>query len=179
MKKMLPNIEKLSLTDAYAKTAKVFWGPAAPIWECEDPEDTDWSEFPLSGPVYPPKVVKGIASVSSKNGDPTVRPDRLANAVRETQGTGLLVGCDTRRGVRSVGKDANPNVRDRTVSTRAVCRPPRIRVPDSSGVRKQVGTASAKTYGAYASLQGRGKRDASAYEYSSDKRKWLLATTQS
>ena len=166
----LPDLEKLSLTDAYAKTAAVFWGPAAPIWETEEPTATDWSDFQLSGPIYPQKGVKGTGHSSNKNADTVVRPDRLANAVRETQGTGLLVGCEERLGVCSVGKDANSNVRDRTVSAGAVCRPPTIHVPVNGGVRKQVDTASAKTHGAYAGPERRDKR----YRYSSAKRKWNL-----
>jgi hypothetical protein len=173
----MDDLENLSLTDAYAKTAAVFWGPA-PVWTFEGIglTPTDWSDFPLAGPVFPQKEVKGIGRDSNKNADTVVRPDGLVNAVREKQGTGLLLGCETRPGVCSVGKDANPNVRDRTVSTGAVCRPPRVRVPHNGSVRKQVETASAKTHGAYASLQGRSKRN---YEYSSAKRKWFLAGTQS
>ncbi len=168
----LPDLEKLSLTDAYAKTAAVFWGPAAPVWTFEGTGicDTDWSDFPLSGPVYPQKGVKGIVHNSNKNADTIVRPDRLANAVRETQGTGLLLGCEERLGVRSVGKDADSNVRNRTVSAGAVCRPPTIRVPDNVGVRKQVETASESTHDAYAGPERRDKR----YKYSSAKRKWNL-----
>ena len=169
----LPDLEKLSLTDAYAKTAAVFWGPAAPIWETEEPTATDWSDFQLSGPIYPQKGVKGTGHSSNKNADTVVRPDRLANAVRETQGTGLLVGCEERLGVCSVGKDANSNVRDRTVSAGAVCRPPTIHVPVNGGVRKQVETASAKTHGAYAGPERRDKR----YKYSSAKRQWDLVDT--
>ena len=174
----VPDVEKLSLTDAYAKTAAVFWGPAAPIWECEDPEGTDWSEFPLTGQVFPQKVVKGTAYESKQNGDSTVRRGGLANAVRQKQGTDVLVGCETRPGVCGVGKDANPNVRHRAVSTSAIRRPPRIRVPDTCSVRNQVGATSAKTQGAYASLQGRSKRDPE-YKYSSALRKWILADTKS
>ena len=85
-------MEYLSLTDAYAKTAAVFWGSPAHVWTFEGLglTPTDWSDFPLSGPVYPRMEVKGNGSVSNQNGDPTFGPERLANAVRETQGTGLL-----------------------------------------------------------------------------------------
>ena len=177
----MDDLEYLSLTDAYAKTAAVFWGSPAHVWTFEGLglTPTDWSDFPLSGPVYPQMEVKGNSSDSKQNADTAVRPDRLVNAVRETQGTGLLLGGETRRGLCSVGKNANPNVRDRVVSTGAVCRPPSVRVPHDGGVRKQVETASAKTHGAYAGLQGRSKRDTRKYEYSSDKRKWFLAGTQS
>ena len=160
------DLEKLSLTDAYARTSAMFRMESIPIqtYSVDDPD-------PFADYVYPDYLVKqskdGDTNSMQNDANATVRFDRREDALRQTRGKDVFLGSRTRPGLRSVGKNANSNVRDRTVSVGTVRRPPPVRDPHNGTVRGRVAPASLKTHAAYAKPERR-------YTYSSTDRKWTV-----
>ena len=163
------DLEKMSLTDAYARTSALFRMESIPIQTYSAGDPNPFADYVY--PDYSTKLPKDDRDSSKQNyANAIVRPDRRDDALWKTRGKEVFLGSRTRPGLHCVGKNANPNVRNRTVSAGAVRRPPPVRNPGNGTVRGNLGTASTKTQTAYASPKNRTRR----YVYSSADRKWNL-----
>ena len=176
MKKEIENLdlEKMSLTDAYARTSALFRMERAPNWADSGAEDENYdyqhSRYRAGRESFA-KLPKDDRDNSKQNdANAIVRPDRCDDALWKKRGKEVFLGSRTRPGLHCVGKNANPNVRNRTVSAGAIRRPPPVRNPGNGTVRGSLGAASPKTHTAYASPKNSTRR----YVYSSADRKWNL-----
>jgi len=132
--------------------------------------DLDWST-----PFTFPKEPKDNRHCTHKQDDKSARTEptclgkRPASGLWQTQRDPVQRGRSQTSGVRALGSDTNPKVRDRALSASSIRRVPTVQKSKERGTQVQPGLAAASN----GTLSVDGDTKTRAWTYSTDQRKWV------